>query len=166
MTSTETITRASVWIALLCYFAATSAQLRKHPGNPAIVRLLWTAGCLAYVVHVFCAFQFYHSWSHQAALEDTARQTADVTGWNWGGGIWFNYLFTLAWIADVVRLWRANPQPSSRRIRTLVAGWQAFFFFMVFNATAVFETGPVRWLGAIGCLVVAILFIRARRNFD
>lgn len=164
MTSTEFVTRAAIWIALACYFAATIARLIPSAGNEKLTRWLWTFGCLAYVAHVFCAFQFYHSWSHEAATVDTARQTAEVTGWNWGGGIWFNYLFTVIWIADVARLWRSRSAAPSRRLRIFLASWQAFFFFMVVNATAVFETGPVRSLGAAGCLAVATLFIRSRRK--
>lgn len=165
MTSSEFIIRASIWIALLCYFAATLARLFPVE-KPQATRWLWTLGCAAYGAHVFCAFQFHHSWSHEAALADTARQTAEVTGWKWGGGIWFNYLFTLAWIADVVRLWRTAPPTPSGRLSILIVGWQAFFFFMVFNATIIFESGPVRWLGVAGCLGIAILFIRQRRNPD
>jgi hypothetical protein len=166
MTTSEFATRTSIWIALLCYFAATLTRLRNQPVNASIPRWLWTAGCAAYVIHVACAFQFYHHWSHAAALEDTARQTADVTGWKWGGGIWFNYLFTFAWAADVVRLWRNNAPPPSGPMRALNEGWQTFFFFMVFNATVVFESGLVRWLGAIGCLAIVSQFLRSRRKLD
>jgi len=157
-------------MALLCYFVAVAGNLwaaGNATGNRwrRISRQLWTAGCLAYVIHVICAFQFYHSWSHSSAWEDTARQTADVTGWKWGGGIWFNYLFTLAWIADVIRLWR-NTETQSDRFGAIVIIWQTFFFFMIFNATIVFESGPVRWFGAAGCLAIAVLFIRSKRKAE
>ena len=159
MEPSEFITRATIWITRLCYFAATAVRLRIHPVNPAIARWLWTVGCIACVIHIFCAFQFHHSWSHQAALNDTARQTAEVTGWDSGVGIWFNYLFVWAWIIDVVRLW-GRVKLELAVFHLALAVWQAFFFFMVFNATVVFETGPVRWLGAAGCLYIAALFIR------
>lgn len=163
MTSTEFTTRAAIWIALICYFAATVARLLPGAGRAGLARWLWTVGCLAYVVHVICAFQFYHAWSHEAAEADTARQTAEVTGWNWGGGIWFNYLFTLAWIVDVVRMWR-NVEFRTVGLCSADAAWQAFFFFMIFNATIVFESGAVRWLGIVGCLAIATLFVRSRLN--
>lgn len=166
MASTEWITRAAIWIALLCYFAATITRLSPNSRNSSLPRWFWTLGCLAYVAHIFCAFQFYHFWSHEAATADTARQTAEVTGWNWGGGIWFNYLFTIAWIADVARMWRFKLTTPSRRIQILPACWQAFFFFMVFNATVIFASGPARWLGAIGCAAVASMFVRSRLKTD
>jgi hypothetical protein len=40
---------------------------------------------------------------------------------------------------------------------------QGFFFFMVFNGTIVFGKGPVRWLGAVVCAGLALLWWKTRR---
>ena len=36
--------------------------------------------------------------------KNSARQTAEVFGLDWGGGLYVNYAFTAAWVADVA--WR------------------------------------------------------------
>ena len=116
---------------------------------------------MAYLVHVICAFHFYHDWSHDAALEDTAQQTAVVTGWRWGGGLYVNYAFTAAWVGDVLWQWLA-PKSHRQRSRLLNRLWHGSFFFIVFNATVVFEVGLVRWCGAFGCGVLLVLYLRRR----
>ena len=68
---------------------------------PNLARLCWSAGCLAFLLHVVSAFHFSHHWSHRAAYEATARQTAEVVGLDWGGGLYANYAFAALWAADV-----------------------------------------------------------------
>jgi len=42
-----------------------------------------------------------------------------------------------------------------------------FFFFVVFNATVVFESGAVRWMGLALCVGLASLWsISRKRNHD
>jgi hypothetical protein len=125
-----------------------------------LARLAWTAGCAIYLAHFCLAFQFLHGWSHAAALAHTARRTFEVTGINWGGGIYINYAFTVLWVSDVVWWWiraaRHQPTPA-------VAYWtvHAVFVFMFFNATVVF--GPPFWkwivLAAAGLLVAIRLLL-------
>jgi hypothetical protein len=161
----EVVTRVSVWLVILAYFAASSGSLiQDRRGEPARwlpkIRRIWTVGVAAYIVHVLAAFHFYHGWSHAAALEDAARQTAAVTGWRWGGGLYVNYAFTVAWIADVLWQWRAFDSYQCRS-KTVTHLWHGFFFFMVFNATVVFESGPVRAFGALGCGLLVVLYARS-----
>jgi hypothetical protein len=116
--------------------------------------LVWTLGCIAYLVHVFCAFHVYHSWSHAEAYRRTAQETNGMIGLDWGGGLYLNYLFTLLWIADAVWWWRDRERYRHRS--RLVSGFlHGFLFFMVFNATVVFGVGLIRWFGLAGCLSVA-----------
>ena len=92
----EWLTRGTVWLALALYTGAEvlmSGRCRGGSGRPG--RLMNTAGCAVFITHVASAFAFYHHWSHSAAYEGTARQTAQLTGWNWGGGLYVNYLFGL-----------------------------------------------------------------------
>ncbi len=153
MTGAELLTRGSIWLALCAYAAGASMRLRARGRMRWLVcaRWAWTAGCLLFLAHVACAFAFYHHWSHAEAYADTARQTAELTGWHWGGGLYLNYLFALAWIADVLWQWRVRGS-SDGRPHWLASLWQGFFTFMVFNATVVFGKGPVRWLGIAICL--------------
>jgi hypothetical protein len=127
----------------------------------AAVRITWTIACLSLVAHFICAFDFYHEWSHELAYRDTARQTAEVVGFNWGGGLFINYLVLIAWISDVGWWWFSGIDSYDRRRPLLVLGWHAFFIFIIFNATVVFKDGIVRFVGiAISlCLIVSWCFI-------
>ncbi len=161
----ELLTRLTVWLALCGYAVGAAmhlhAQGRAHRLSRA--RWAWTFGCAFFLAHVTCAFTYYHGWSHAAAYQETERQTAELTGLHWGGGIFLNYLFAAAWLADALWWWLA-PVKFARRSPRLTAAWQGFFFFMVFNGTIVFGKGPVRWLGIVICAGLAALWWNARRH--
>lgn len=70
-------------IAAALYVASEAAWLTDRD---RIARVSWTAACCLYLLHVYGAFQFFHHWSQTAAYRDTARQTAEMFGTNWGGG--------------------------------------------------------------------------------
>src|SRR5262245_23179114 len=110
MNAGDSLTRGTIWLALGCAAAmAVEAMLcQQRPRDERLARWLWTLGCAAYLGHVLAAFHFYHHWSHAAASRETARQTTETIGITWAGGIYFNYLFTALWLADVVWWW-ANP---------------------------------------------------------
>lgn len=163
-------TRATIDLALIGYFggAILEALSRRRSGAGHLAlqraaRAVWTLGCLLYLAHVLCAFQFYHHWSHREAYAETARRTAELLGWNSGVGLYFNYAFTLGWLADVV-CWWAAPARRLARPRWLSLIWQGFFLFMVVNATIVFETGLVRWFGVAGCAALAAAWVASRRK--
>ncbi len=141
----EAITLWTVRLAFGCYVAAVSAR-------GASFRPWWTAGFLLYVAHVGAAFEFVHGWSHGAAWRETERQTAELMGSGWGGGLWFNYVFGVLWAADVWRLWREADW--GQWWNWLVHG---FFAFLFFNATVVFGRGPIRWVGIAGFAWMAIV---------
>jgi len=149
-----TPTRWTIWIALALYVAALGARPASR-----LRQWAWTLGCLFYLAHVAAAFHFYHHWSHAAAYQHTARRTAEVMGLDWGGGLYWNYAFTLVWLGDVIWMWLRL-----RRPRWAGAAVQGFLAFMVFNATVVFETGPIRWLGLAATVgLLSTLLIRRRR---
>jgi hypothetical protein len=161
----EFLTRLTIWLALCAYAigAGTLLLARGRSRWLACARLAWTAGCAFFLAHVASAFTFYHHWSHAAAYRETAARTAALAGVRWGGGIYLNYLFALAWFADV-SWWWLSPESFARRSRVLSAIWQGFFFFMVFNGAVVFGAGRVRWLGLAICGGLAGLWWYARRN--
>ena len=163
MTPGELITRGTIRVALVFYVLAVAGEFQSSRGQhwERFARWAWTLGCGLYLAHVAAAFQFYHDWSHAAAYRDTARQTAEVTGLDWGGGLYFNYAFTILWLADVARWWCA---PASRRKRPLKATLapHGFFAFMVFNATVIFETGVIRWFGVVAFCLLGMLGFYAR----
>lgn len=147
----------TLWViraAAVLYVTSVTAWLLRHD---RMARLIWTAACLLYLAHVACAFQFYHHWSHRAAYEQTARQTAQVVGFDWGGGLYFNYLFTAAWVGDVAWWWKGLVVYRDRPlwIQTTI---HTFFAFMFFNATVVFAAGWTRWLGVAAMVALGLIW--------
>jgi hypothetical protein len=115
----EAVVRASVWLAVLCYPAGPAGRLG---GAPRLTRAVWTVGCLAFLVHVAAAFHVHYAWSHTVALRETARQTAELTGYEVGTGLYANYLFAALWTLDVLWWWR-----DERGHRRRLAGVAALF---------------------------------------
>src|SRR5262245_3785779 len=102
----EDWTRNTVRLSLGYYALAALLMLCLRPNDWAangrlvrLVRLLWTLAWLAYMIHLACAFHFYHGWSHAEALEHVRRR-ARV-----GEGIFVSHLFTLLWTLDVAWWW-------------------------------------------------------------
>jgi hypothetical protein len=153
----EGLTRWTIRAALALYVLTLAVLLTDRAGQRgSLARLSWTAACVAYWAHVGCAFEFFHDWSHAAAYRETARQTQELFGWDWGGGLYFNYAFTLLWTADMLWWWLA---PGSRRNRPhwMSAALHLFLGFIAFNATVVFESGALRWLALVTCAALATL---------
>jgi hypothetical protein len=123
----------TVWtarVAAVLYVCSLVWMLR---GRWRWARWASTAGVVAYLAHVWCAFAFSYEWSHAVAYRETARQTGELFGVAWGGGLWLNYLFTAVWVGEVV-FWRP-------RIRWWA---HAFLAFMIVNGTVV--VWVMRWL--------------------
>jgi hypothetical protein len=155
--------RWSVRIAIALYVAALVLRLSANDRRSHIdlSRLAWTAGCVAFLIHVVCAFHFVHSWSHAAAYAETARQTAELVGLDWGGGLYANYAFAAVWLADVFWAWMS---PSSYFARPRWIKWtlQGFMAFIVFNATVVFGHGAIRWAGVAATVILAFSLMHRR----
>ena len=97
----------------------------------------WSLGLVAFLAHLASAFHFEHAWSHARALAATAAQTAEVTGVETGFGLYLNYAFALAWLADTA--WRGLAKRShENRPAWVGAALQCFMALMWFNATVVF----------------------------
>ena len=169
MISGELLTRGTIWISIVAYtigcvmFATHWRQLEVDRW----VRLAWTIGCAALLAHFAVAFHFYHSWSHQSAYLDTARQTAKVIAVNWGGGIFINYAVATLWFADVVWWWVAGVSSYRRRPWLLTLLWHGFLLFIIFNATVVFKDGIVRWIGVVVSVSLGLswLLIHRQRSY-
>lgn len=159
----ELLTKITVWIALAGYATALIIFLQSKGRLhwDAVARIFWTAGCCAMLTHIACAFHFYHRWSHAAAYAETARETAKIYGFNWGGGLFINYFLIIGWIVDVIWWWRGLEIYRNRsKIFSIV--WHVFLFFIFFNATVIFEDGLLRWLWLVFTLIlIFILFQRS-----
>jgi hypothetical protein len=121
------------------------------------LRWIWTAGWGLFVLHMLAAFHFQHGWSHQQAYADTAKQTQELIGWEFGGGVYFNYLMILFWGVDVLAWWQGWAAASGYRVwRKLIV---AYLCFMVFNGVVVFKAGWVRWVGVGVSLVLMGMWV-------
>jgi hypothetical protein len=157
MTPGQSLTIETIRVAAAFYVLSMAAWFGRRDSS---ARLWWTLACGFYMLHVAFAFQFFHHWSHAAAYQHTASQTAQMVGVNWGGGLYFNYVFTIIWVADVVSWWRGLRIYRSRPAWiTTTIHW--FFAFMFFNATVVFASGFIRWFGVAATLLLGALAIRS-----
>jgi hypothetical protein len=162
MSKGEFLTRITIWLALAGYVIGASIYLlsRGKRSWDAAARTAWTVGCVSLIVHVVFAYHFYHNWSQTSVYRETARQTAEVSGLYWSGGVFINYALVIGWVMDAA-YWRLRGLDAYRnRPRWLSAAWQGFLFFIIFNATVVFKTGPLRWIGLGLCQWLAVLAIR------
>src|ERR1700752_1372958 len=95
----------TIWLALAGLVAGEAGKTRgRRSGREP--RWAWPASCtglVALVAHMLVAMGARHGWSHEAALAETARQTAAVYGLDWGGGLYVNYLFAGLWLPGRVR---------------------------------------------------------------
>ena len=166
MSGGQILTAVTIWIAILAYgsgsaiFALSANRTKWH----SLARSVWTVACLALLAHIASAFHFFHQWSHDAAYRETERQTNEVFGLNSGIGIYFNYALLILWIMDVCWWWGKGLEAYRRRPWVLVAAWHTFLIFMFFNATVVFGSGFVRWLGLCVCLALLVVWLNAWRR--
>ena len=165
MSHGDFLTRLSVWLALAVATLgiALRFEAQHRPAWSGWARWTWTVACGFFLIHVACAFHYFYQWSEAVAYSETARLTLAFTGMNWGGGLYFNYLFAALWLADVLWWWFA-PGSFSRRPHLLTVLWDGFFFFMVLNAAVIFVSGPKRWLGVFLCTALALLWWRNWRK--
>ena len=161
----DLLTRWTVRLAIACYIGRVALDLRRlgtidsnRVGQTA--RWLWTVGGAFYLAHVLCAFSFVHDWNHGHALKHTAAQTKELTGVDWGGGLYLNYAFTLFWLGDIVVWWFGDVNAHCRG-RGYFWTLHGVFAFMVFNATVVFGPPVWRWVAPLVGVALAIVYFRS-----
>jgi hypothetical protein len=101
------------------------------------------------------AAHHYAGWSHARAVERVERTT------HFGPGIYVSHLFTLLWTLDVLYWWLC-PQGYARRPAWVGALLHGFMAFIIFCATVVYETGPIRWAGLALLAGLGALLVRRR----
>jgi len=161
METGEFLTRATIWTTIAGYTVGSIlfALSRGRSRWDSATRITWTIAVVSLIAHFICAYQFYHHWSQRSAYLDTARQTEEVVGLNWGGGLFINYAFLLIWIVDIAWWWLRGLSSYRSRPWPLIALWHGFIIFILFNATIVFKDGMVRWVGLVICLVLVIAWL-------
>lgn len=149
----------SIRLSMLLFVTTLLTRLvaPKAMASHASIKLLWTAGFALFVVHVLASFHFVHHWSHSAAYEATAKQTGQLLGIEFGGGVYFNYLFLIAWGGDVWHTW----YPISRQrwiIHWLLRLGLLYMLFIAFNGVVVFKSGWLRMMGIGATLILLTAF--------
>ncbi len=134
----DDFTRNTVRLSLLFYAAALTLMMTT--GRVRLARWCWTLAWAALVIHLGMAFHHYHGWSHA----DAVRRTREVSGF--GEGVYVSYLLALAWTVDVAAWW-LRPAWRARRSPWFGRVLHGFMLFVVFNATIVYGTGAIRWVG-------------------
>lgn len=146
---------ATIWTSLLLFAVGETG---RHVTTRAWPRVVFAAGLLFCLVHIAIAMGHVHGWSHAAAMAATAAQTDAVFGLDWGGGMFVNYAFALAWGADAA-LWRAGTKagPATRTLRWLL---RIFYAIVLINAAVIFAAGVRRLLGL--AIVIWLFWIWSR----
>ena len=145
--------RASV---LLFFATLITWVLQTKPSRwERALRIVWTLGFALFVAHVLAAFHFHHHWSHASAWAETARQTRDQIGLEFGVGLYFNHLFMVVWAIDLAWIWFAEAE-FSRRYRWLRMTWIAYLIFIAFNGVAVFKDG---WMRVGGYTAMSLILV-------
>jgi hypothetical protein len=158
----EAVLYGSIWASIVAWTAAECLRLsRRGPTPMSTARRLWAAGAACAAVHVTLAFHLRHAWSHASAVAETARQTDELVGFRFGGGVWVNYAFLAVWTADAL-WWGLSPASFARRPPALDAAVRLFLLFIVVNGAIVFAHGPVRVLGASSLAALAVAWHMGR----
>ena len=155
----------SIRAAVALYLVRCWIDLRykgRHPVRRlSWLRSIWTVAGTLYGAHVLVAYHQVHHWSHVAAWEHTAAQTASVTTFAWGGGLILNHFVSLWWLVDIIAWWYDVTWPYRRRWYFLAL--HSWFGFMIFCATVIF--GPSIWrIVALPVAVGLIVATQAHRT--
>jgi hypothetical protein len=154
---------ASVFVTMAVAIAAWAAVECRLAGRPASTagwpRVLWAVGAAAALAHAAAAFEAFYGWSHATAVAATARQTAELVGFDWGGGLYLNYVFLSVWTGDAA-WWCLRPRSYTSRRVAVSAVIRGFLFFMFLNGAVVFADGWMRALGAAATAAVTVTWSR------
>jgi hypothetical protein len=147
MTAVELVVFGTIALAVWCWALAEIFRQRA----------LWAAGAVLALVHSVAAFITFYDGSHAVARAETMRGTAALTGIEFSGGIYINYLFLAVWLTDAA-WWVLRPHAYQQRPRALSFAIRGFIFFIIVNGAVVFADG---WARAIGGTAVAVALLGA-----
>jgi len=147
------VIRGTAWLSLLAWAVSEWQLASDRSRHRSQARASFTLGALLLLVHTALSLKLRHGWSQADAWREIARQTEQMTGLAFGGGLLINYAFALFWLAEAAWWWRA-PDGYVRRSATALRFSRAVFAFMFVNGAVVFAHGPMRLVGALVMLAV------------
>ena len=144
----------TIWLALILFALGETGRAFQRPGSrpPDSAWWMFTLGLVLAIVHTILAFAIVHNWIHDDAVAATAEQTREVFGVAVASGVYVNYEFFAAWLADAW-WWRAAPD-LTRRPAALTWTLRAFYLVIIFNGAVVFAAG---WRRILGLVIVSWL---------
>jgi hypothetical protein len=145
----------AIWVSLFCFALAESGKRAVRRGRTRRwLGLVSGLGVVLLLAHFALAFHLRYGWSQGAAVRETARQTAETFGLDWGGGVFVNYLFALVWAVDA---WSWHARPARAAARATLVRWtlRAFYLTIIASGAVVFVVGARRGLGALLALWIA-----------
>ncbi|MGH8187226.1 MAG: hypothetical protein ACREUC_11735 [Steroidobacteraceae bacterium] len=151
------------WTVLVATMAWAAGEVCASHGADSRARAFYTGALALALVHVALAFHITYAWSHEAAVAETARQTASFTGWAWGGGVFVNYVFLAVWLTDACWWWVA-PASRAQRAPAVEATRLGLFVFMFVNGAIVFAAGIGRLIGSVSVGAVVAAHAARRRH--
>ena len=139
----------TIWLALLLFAVGETGRTagRAGPRPPEWAWWTFTLGLVLALVHTVLAFATVHHWVHADAVAATAEQTRAVFRVGVGWGVYVNYFFFAAWLADLC--WWRTAQDLSRRPAALTRALRAFYLLIIVNGAVVFAGGARRILGLV-----------------
>jgi hypothetical protein len=136
------------------FYTIAAAVLCWGLGEARRSRVFWTSGALLALIHSVAAFITFYGGSHHTARLETMRQTAALTGIEFSGGIYLNYLFLAVWLGDAAWWWIA-PHTYRSRPRAVSFALRGFIVFIIVNGAIVFADGWARVVGLVALIVAA-----------
>lgn len=156
----------TIWVALALLTLAEVGRSAARRGEkpPGWALAAFWAGLVLGIIHMVVSFDVVHAWSHDDAVLNTALQTEAVYGVAVGSGIYVNYVFFAAWLADAI--WWSTA-PAYARPKGVTWTLRIFYFVVVLNAAVIFAVGWRRLLGLamVGVLLIGWSGVVRRRNF-
>lgn len=135
-------------VDIAVFYTISAAVLCWAAGEAYRSRVFWSAGALLALLHSMAAFVLVYDGSHDTARAETTRQTAALTGVEFSGGIYVNYLFLIVWLGDAAWWWLA-PGSYRARPRVLELVIRGFILFIIVNGAVVFADGWARVVGLV-----------------
>ena len=146
--------RITVWAGLAGFVASGEVGNKAFPWGRLVLVGLARGSRPCAASRVAARVTGPHAWSHQAAVSETARQTAAIYRIDWGGGVFTSTAYSSATVADDVLVAFQSRQLPATAMDSAAWGLRTFYFVIIVNAAIVFARPPVR---PFGLLLTALL---------